>query len=99
MESQTPPNHGGGVAVLVRSGIPHTVINELDDSLEIISLNIEVSEVCFDFYSLYHPPNMTIPYDFYTDLERKNKSFIPVGDLNSKTKSINCNSKNISGRI
>ena len=33
------PNQGGGVAVLIRSGIPHTPIVELDCSLEVITTN------------------------------------------------------------
>ncbi len=83
------PSHGGGVAVLVRSGIPHTTITGLDESLEIIGLKIEASEVCFDFFSLYNPPNRTIPYDFFTELEKKKSSFILVGDLNDPKASDN----------
>ena len=87
------------MAVLVRSGIPHTAITGLDESLEIIGLKIEASEVYFDFFSLYNPPNRTIPYDFFTDLEKNKTSFILVGDINAKSKTIGCNSNNISGDV
>ena len=43
------PDHGGGVAILIKSGIPHSRINGLDDSLEIIGLKVDLNEVCFDF--------------------------------------------------
>ena len=47
----------------------------------------------------YNPPNKTIPYDFFTDFEKKKSSFILVGDLNAKSRSISCNSNNISGGV
>jgi len=43
------PEHGGGVAVLIRSGISYSIISGLDESLEIMGIKIELNEVCFDF--------------------------------------------------
>ena len=93
------PEHGGGVAVLIRSDIPHSPINVIDESLEIVGLKVELNEVCFDFFSLYSPPNQVIPYEFFIDLEVKKSEFILVGDLNSKTKTIGCKSRDQSGDI
>ena len=93
------PDHGGGVAILIRSGITHSLINGLDDSLEIVGLKVEVKEVCFDFFSLYSPPNQVIPYDFFISLENVKSDFVLVGDLNSKTKTIGCKSQDSSGSV
>jgi len=95
----TNPNQGGGVAVLIRSEIPHTSIDELDCNLEIIGLNINTSEYDFDFFSLYNPPSKLLPTEFFHDLESKKRTFILVGDLNSKTEVIGCKSNDRNGAI
>ena len=82
------PEHGGGVAVLIRSGISHSIISGLDDSLEIIGIKVELNEVGFDFFTLYSPPNQEIPYEFFNSLDNSKSEFVLVGDLNSKTKSL-----------
>ncbi len=96
---KTNPNHGGGVAILIRSEIPHTSITGLDESLEIIGLKVETNEVCFDFVSLYNPPGSIIPYDLFSKYDSNGVDLILVGDLNSKTKSIGCKSEDASGQV
>ena len=96
---KTNPNHGGGVAILIRSEIPHTTITGLDDSLEIIGLKVETNEYCFDFVSLYNPPGRIIPCDFFVKYDSNGVDLILVGDLNSKTKSIGCKSEDASGKV
>jgi len=96
---ESNPKKGGGVAILIRSGIPHTPIFRQDDSLEIIGIKIESNEVCFDFYSLYSPPSLVLPYEFFSKLETEKIDIILVGDLNSKSKSIGCNSQDTSGDV
>lgn len=93
------PEWGGGVAILIRSWIPHSPITDLDDSLEMIGLKIELKEVCFDFFSFYSPPNQVIPYEFFSSLEVRKVKFILVGDLNSKSESIGCKSQDPSGSV
>ena len=92
-------NKGGGVAILIRSGIPHTPILDLTDNLEIVGLKITINEVSFDFYSLYSPPSIILPYEFFCNLEAEKTDFIVVGDLNSKSKSIGCKSQHSSGDV
>jgi len=55
--------------------------------------------VCFDFYSLYSPPSLVLPYEFCSKLETEKIEFILVGDLNSKSKSIGCDSQDPSKDI
>jgi len=93
------PEHGGGVAVLIRSGISYSIISGLDESLEIMGIKIELNEVCFDFFTLYSPPNKDIPYEFFKSLDNSKSEFVIVGDLNSKTKSIGCKSQDSSGAV
>ena len=76
------PNQGGGVAVLIRSGIPHTPIVELDCSLEVIGLTINTSEYDFDFYSLYK----LLPIEFFLNLESKKKNLYLQETLTLKLK-------------
>ncbi len=47
--------------------------------------------MCFDFYSLYRPPSLVLPYEFFSKLETEKIEFILVGDLNLKSKSIGRN--------
>ena len=96
---KTNPNRGGGVAILIRSEIPHTSITGIDESLEIIGLKVETNEVCFDFVSLYNPPGRIIPYDLFSKYDSNGVDLILVGDLNSKTKSIGCKSEDASGQV
>ncbi len=93
------PSHGGGVALLIRSGISHSIISGLDDSLEILGVKVEINEVCFDFFTFYSPPSKNIPYEFFKELDDSKMEFIVVGDLNSKTKSIGCKSQDSSGSV
>ncbi len=90
---------GGGVAILIRTGIPHSAISGLDESLEIIGITIELKEVSFDFFSFYSSPTQVIPYDFFSSLEIKKTDFVLVDDLNSKTESIGCKGNDQSGKI
>lgn len=69
---------GGGVAILIRSGIPHTPMYGLDDSLEIIGIKIESNEVRFDFYSLYSPPSTVLPYELFSKLETEKNDFFKM---------------------
>ena len=71
----------------------------LDDSLEIIGIKIESNEVCFDLYSLYSPPSLVLPYEFFSKLETEKTEFVLVGDLNSKSKRIGCNNQDSSGDV
>jgi len=96
---ESNPKRGGGVAILIRSEIPHTTILCLDDSLEIIGIKIESNEVCFDFISLYSPPSMVLPYEFFRKLETEKTEFVLVGDLNAKSKSIGCSNQDSSGDV
>ena len=60
------------------------------DSLEIIGIKIESNELRFDFYSLYSPPSMVLPYELFSKLETEKNDFVIVGDMNAKSKSIGC---------
>ena len=93
------PDQGGGVAILIKDGIRHSLITDLDDSMELVGVKIELKEVCFDFFSLYSPPGQIISYDFFKNLEVNKIDFIIVGDLNSKTQSIGCKSQDQSGHV
>ena len=93
------PGQGGGVAILIRSLIPHSQITDLDESSELVGLKVEYNEVCFDFFSLYSPPSQIISYEFFISLETNKSDFVLVGDLNSKTESIGCKSQDPSGEV
>ncbi len=93
------PDQGGGVALIIRSGISHSTISDLDSNLEILGIKIELKEVSFDLYSLYSPPIRVLPYEFFVNLETLKTKFILVGDLNSKSESIGCRSQDTSGSM
>ncbi len=76
------PDHGSGVAILTKSGIPHSRIYALNDSLEIVGLRVDLNEVHFDFFSFYRPSNQVIPYEYLKNLEFTKSEFILVEDLN-----------------
>jgi endonuclease/exonuclease/phosphatase family metal-dependent hydrolase len=92
-------DRGGGVAILIRSEIPHSPISDLDCNLEIVGLKIDTSEFNFDFYSLYNPPSKLLPQEFFNNLESNKRKFVLTGDLNSKTEVIGCKGNNKNGEI
>ena len=91
--------HGGGVAVLIKENIPHTLLQTDYSQLELIGINIDTGKLCFDFFSLYSPPGELIPYEFFIEYSKYNKKFILAGDLNSKTPCIGCRSTDMSGEV
>ena len=92
-------NQGGGVAILIRSGIPHSPVSGLDENLELIGLKINFNKIIFDFFSFYSPSSSVIPYELFNNLENNKTKFILVRDLNSKSKSIGCKNQDSSGDV
>ena len=84
------PNFRGGVAVLINSRISHRLIDNLDNSFEIIGLTIEMNNLSIDILSYYNPPGLIISSDVFANYLESGKKFLLLGDLNSKSKSIGC---------
>ena len=59
------PNCGGGVALLVRDGLPHSQIRDIDSELEAIGVKINLINSSFNVYSMYCPPGMLVPLKFF----------------------------------
>ena len=91
-------NFGGGVAIIIKSNIPHAQIQINDENLELLGINIDIGKFNFDFFSLYSPPSQIVPYEFFVNYSRSKKKFILVGDLNSKTPCIGCKTQDRSGK-
>lgn len=85
------PDAGGGIAILIREIIPHTLIlnTEVD---ELLGLKVEFDNFVFDIYSYYNPPNSIIKKELFLDYAETGKNFLILGDFNSKCALAGCSS-------
>ena len=92
-------DRGGGIAVLIKNQIAHSQITIPETNIEMIGLNLFISESTIKFFSYYNHPGKKIPREFFEKYFDKKQNFILVGDLNSKTPIVGCKSSNPSGHI
>ena len=92
-------DRGGGIAVLIKNQIAHSQITIPETNLEMIGLNLFISENTIKFFSYYNPPGKKISREFFEKYFDKKQNFILVGDLNSKTPIVGCKSSNPNGHI
>ncbi len=91
--------HGGGVAIIIKILIPHVQILNLNPDMEIVGVTVNLKKSKFDVYSLYNPPSVLIPYDFFINLFESKIDFVLVGDLNSKAISLGCKQYDRNGKV
>ena len=80
---------GGGMTLIVKESISHTVIAGLEKELEHIGVRIETNDLCFNIISLYSPSN-TLKVDTFKKYGKYD--LLVVGDFNSKTPTLGCRS-------
>ena len=93
---------GGGVAILVRNDIKHTLIpSDLNSDDEIISIHVQqlanLSNLAVT--SLYIPPNKPLNPNTLITLAQNNNRCIISGDFNAKNTMWNCSSTNLKGNL
>jgi hypothetical protein len=96
------PDKGGGVAFLVSDKLNHCSFFDDDDylsNLEIVGITIEVDSFKLHLFSYYNTPTDLLDYALFMKLNRLSENFLIVGDLNSKTPVVGCQSLNSSGRV
>jgi exonuclease III len=94
------PNHGGGVAIIIKKTLNFSEskeFNHLNEEFICVKLKINNS-VCL-IGTLYTPPNKELNKDLFNQIKLKYKQFLIGGDLNSKLIKFGCNSDNNSGHI
>ena len=80
---------GGGIAILIKDTITHTVISDLDvNDIEVLALKIDHFDYSFNFVSYYSSPKELINFNLFGKLLNMENEFILVGDLNAKSKVI-----------
>ena len=91
------PSYGGGIAILIKEGITHYLIDKETLPGEVLAINVEHGKTSFNFASMYNPPNITLDKDAIRELLNREDKLI--GDLNACTESIGCKRNNESGRV
>lgn len=91
--------HGGGVAILVRKGISHTLLNSSStNALENISINLTINNRDIVITSAYSPRfNSSFENDIRL-ITPDDKYFMVFGDFNAKHQAWNCLTSNQSGK-
>lgn len=69
------------MAILINSRIPHKPIDNLDISLELIGLTIELNNLSLDILSYYNPPGSIISSGVFTNYLESGKNFLLLGDF------------------
>ena len=99
-KQRSEKNGAGGVTILFRAEIQIEICNLLDDlDLEVIAIKIIVNKKEIVVLSYYNPPNCKLSEEIFNKLSQAKITFIMMGDLNSKTKSIGCIQDNSNGSI
>ena len=95
----TNSQFGGGVAILINEKISHTQILDLDVSLELIGLRLEIKKFTLDVFSYYNRPGDIISKSFFESYLINGNCSILLGDLNSKCAAVGCKKIDNSGKI
>ncbi|RNA11557.1 RNA-directed DNA polymerase from mobile element jockey-like, partial [Brachionus plicatilis] len=91
---------GGAVAILIKNGIEFSIDSSFDNfSLELLCVKIKLRDCPFFIFSLYNPPNKVLLFELFSKISKKCTKFIIGGDLNSKTKQIECIGENENGQV
>ncbi len=92
-------NKGGGVAILTHTSIKATKINlpAKFKELEIIGIQVE-NEDPFQIFSIYNPPNQTLPSEILDYINLNFKKAIIFGDLNASHQAWFCKNNNSAGK-
>jgi exonuclease III/phage gp16-like protein len=84
-------NHGGGVAILIKSDLDIAETNIFSNlKLEIVEIKIKLARRDCYILAYYNPPNVELSEVVFKTLSNANFNYIVCGDLSSKTHSIGC---------
>lgn len=90
------PNHGGGVAILVKESIDFMQVTTLDrHKCELVAISILIAGAPVLVVALYNPPsgrvhNGVLAGELFTQIDREWKDWVLLGDLNAKLTSLGC---------
>jgi exonuclease III len=90
----------GGIFMFFKKDLNYFEINDFKKyNIEQIAIKLLFNNKLYLIIGLYNPPNKLLPKEFFYRLSNEYENFLIVSDLNSKTTSIGCKSKNKSGII
>jgi exonuclease III len=90
----------GGIFMFIKKDLNYFEINDFKKyNIEQIAIKLLFNNKLYVIIGLYNPPNKLLPKELFYRLSNEYENFLIVGDLNSKTTSIGCKSKNKSGII
>jgi hypothetical protein len=92
------PEMGGGVVLLIKDTIVHSEITNLSGELDNIGIRVETNDFSFNLISLYSPAN-TLGFDSVKKFSELGPELFLIGDLNAKTSSVGCKSKDKNGTV
>jgi exonuclease III len=93
-------NGAGGVAIIIKEDINFVEVNDLDEfNIEAVAIKIFLNKLEVIFVSYYNPPNATLSEEMFYSLNQRYENIIICGDLNAKSKTLNCRTSNSNGKI
>ena len=93
------PSDGGGVAILVRDGIPHTrILSGLADNLENVGICVENGSNFLNVIALYSPAR-TLSFDAVKGYLELGSELLLLGDLNANSAAIGCKRQDYNGNV
>ena len=83
------PEHGGGVAILVRENLQFAFDTSFDRyGQELLAMKLYVCGKEILFVTLYNPPRTVLTAEIFVEIESRKTEWIVMGDLNSKLVSL-----------
>ncbi|CAF2250930.1 unnamed protein product [Rotaria magnacalcarata] len=89
-------NSHAGVVVAVAKQLHATAVTH--QQINIITVILKINNKSYTFTSLYSPPTEDLPLEILSEILKKCKSNIIVGDLNAKHEQWGCSLRNKKGR-
>lgn len=96
----------GGVAIIIRKSLKHTLVSSLPlKLLQCVGVKLQTNRGNFEVFSVYLPggANRTQIEEHYENdirkLTTRSNPYVIAGDLNSQHRSWNCQRSNVAGRI
>lgn len=91
-----PGSRFGGVGVIIKKEIPHSIGPNVDSTIEHICLNVAKK---LTLVGVYNRPSNDFTDDCLNNLLIQNKQVLIIGDLNATHAMWNCNRNNQNGQI
>ena len=90
---------GGGVAILIKENIKHSIIDSSNLTEEVLGIEISINQQPMAVVALYNPPAVKLNPEVFKYFTDKYENCLFIGDFNSKHQYFGCRTTNLNGNI